>query len=46
MNRFHKKVWFISILLTVNILMLVSCKSNNIDEANVELEIQGKEVTH
>jgi len=35
MNRFHKKVWFISILLIVNILMLVSCKSNNIDESNL-----------
>ena len=35
MDRFHKKVWFISILLTVNILMLVACKSNNIDETNL-----------
>lgn len=35
MDRFHKKVWFISILLTVNMLMLVACKSNNIDETNL-----------
>ena len=40
MNKFPKRVLFISMLLIVNILMLASCKSKDIyDDENLDYSI-------